>query len=247
MQYIEQLLGIELGLPARFLIAFVVVMLLIALTAAVIRGFAGSRIPARGKRGNNLRQRLAVGEWIAVDDKRRLVLVRRDDVEHLLLIGGDADLVVETDTGNTKPQAVAAVPIAPPQPDVLDPPQEPRAPAIDLAYRSPLRIEQPEQPQAAPAKPVSEFAPAPKKASPVGAISARLQREADKPAARATAAGAGSLAAGTAAADNASESAASQALAEALDMDSTSGKNGKSSGKEDPLAEALAKELDARD
>ena len=33
----------------------------------------------------------------AVDSQRRLVLVRRDDVEHLILIGGPTDVVVERD------------------------------------------------------------------------------------------------------------------------------------------------------
>jgi hypothetical protein len=36
---------------------------------------------------------------IALDGRRRLLLVRRDDVEHLLLIGGPADLVVESGIG----------------------------------------------------------------------------------------------------------------------------------------------------
>ncbi len=31
----------------------------------------------------------------AVDSRRKLVLIRRDDVEHLLLIGGPTDVVVE--------------------------------------------------------------------------------------------------------------------------------------------------------
>ena len=39
--------------------------------------------------------RLAVIDAAAVDGRRRLVLVRRDNVEHLLMIGGPADLVVE--------------------------------------------------------------------------------------------------------------------------------------------------------
>lgn len=47
--------------------------------------------------GRNRRTRLAVMDATAVDDKRRLVLVRRDDVEHLILIGGPTDVVVEQD------------------------------------------------------------------------------------------------------------------------------------------------------
>jgi len=41
-------------------------------------------------------QRLRVTETVAVDVKRKLVLVRRDNVEHLLLIGAEHDLVIES-------------------------------------------------------------------------------------------------------------------------------------------------------
>jgi hypothetical protein len=40
--------------------------------------------------------RLGVVEWASVDGKRRLVLLRRDDVEHLVMIGGPIDMLVET-------------------------------------------------------------------------------------------------------------------------------------------------------
>lgn len=45
-----------------------------------------------GRRG----QRIGISEYHEVDKTRRLVLVRRDNVEHLLLIGGTHDVVVET-------------------------------------------------------------------------------------------------------------------------------------------------------
>ncbi|MBM3565761.1 MAG: FliO/MopB family protein [Alphaproteobacteria bacterium] len=41
-------------------------------------------------------RRLKVVEGIALDSRRRLILVRRDNVEHLLLTGGPNDLTVET-------------------------------------------------------------------------------------------------------------------------------------------------------
>lgn len=43
----------------------------------------------------NARRRLSVVESMALDGRRRLVLVRRDDCEHLLMIGGPNDMVVE--------------------------------------------------------------------------------------------------------------------------------------------------------
>ena len=45
--------------------------------------------------GRSALPRLAVQDAAPVDSHRRLVLVRRDDVEHLLLIGGNTDIVVE--------------------------------------------------------------------------------------------------------------------------------------------------------
>ena len=46
----------------------------------------------RGRRG----QRLGISEYHELDKMRRLVLVRRDNVEHLVLIGGPQDVVIET-------------------------------------------------------------------------------------------------------------------------------------------------------
>src|SRR5690606_8180547 len=45
--------------------------------------------------GRNRMPRLAVIDATAVDNQRRLVLVRRDDVEHLILIGGPSDVLIE--------------------------------------------------------------------------------------------------------------------------------------------------------
>jgi hypothetical protein len=54
--------------------------------------------------------RLSVMEQASVDAKRKLVLIRRDDVEHLIMTGGPVDVVIETGI---------AAPLPPPLP-VLD-------------------------------------------------------------------------------------------------------------------------------
>ncbi len=41
-------------------------------------------------------RRLEVVDHASVDSRRKLVLIRRDDVEHLLLTGGPVDVVIET-------------------------------------------------------------------------------------------------------------------------------------------------------
>jgi flagellar protein FliO/FliZ len=79
--------------PLAFFFAFVVVLALIGLAAWLVRRFAGNRLGANANRGRM--PRLAVIDAAAVDNRRRLVLVRRDNVEHLLMIGGPTDIVVE--------------------------------------------------------------------------------------------------------------------------------------------------------
>jgi flagellar biogenesis protein FliO len=74
---------------ARLVGAFVFVLALIGLCAWLLRRFG----PAMrlGRAG-----RLGLVESIAIDSRRRLLLIRRDQTEHLLLIGGARDLVIET-------------------------------------------------------------------------------------------------------------------------------------------------------
>jgi flagellar protein FliO/FliZ len=76
-----------------FFLAFVAVLALIGAAAWLVRRFAGNRLGANTNRSRM--PRLAVIDAAAVDGRRRLVLVRRDNVEHLLMIGGPTDIVVE--------------------------------------------------------------------------------------------------------------------------------------------------------
>ncbi|MDO9384117.1 MAG: flagellar biosynthetic protein FliO [Hyphomicrobiaceae bacterium] len=41
-------------------------------------------------------RRIGVVDHVSVDGKRRLILLRRDDVEHLIMTGGPVDVVIET-------------------------------------------------------------------------------------------------------------------------------------------------------
>src|SRR6201994_1460509 len=99
-----------------FFFAFVAVLALIGAAAWLVRRFAGNRLGANTNRGRM--PRLAVIDAAAVDGRRRLVLVRRDNVEHLLMIGGPTDIVVE-------PNIVRAMPgrdqMAPPPPGHAEP------------------------------------------------------------------------------------------------------------------------------
>ncbi len=80
----------------KFVIAAIVVLLgllCLALVLWIIRGRPSSPF-IRG--GRNRTPRLAVLDAAAIDTRRRLVLVRRDEVEHLIMIGGPTDIVIET-------------------------------------------------------------------------------------------------------------------------------------------------------
>ena len=87
--------------PLTFFFAFVAVLALIGLAAWLVRRFATNRLGANTNRGRM--PRLAVIDAAAVDGRRRLVLVRRDNIEHLLMIGGPTDIVVEANIVRAMP------------------------------------------------------------------------------------------------------------------------------------------------
>lgn len=44
-------------------------------------------------------RRLSITEQYNIDSRRRLILVRRDNVEHLIMTGGPVDMLIETGIG----------------------------------------------------------------------------------------------------------------------------------------------------
>jgi len=87
--------------PLVFIFSFVAVLALFGGAVWLIRRFAGNRLGANTNRGRM--PRLAVIDAAAVDGRRRLVLVRRDNIEHLLMIGGPTDIVVEANIVRAMP------------------------------------------------------------------------------------------------------------------------------------------------
>ena len=74
----------------QFALALIFVVALIGGLALVARRFGLGGIAPTGKQ-----RRLGIVEVLALDNRRRLVLVRRDGAEHLLLLGPAGDTVVE--------------------------------------------------------------------------------------------------------------------------------------------------------
>ena len=77
----------------RFVLTLLFVLAIIGVLAWLARRVGlGNRVARAG--GSH--RRLTVSEVRVIDGKRRLVLVRRDEVEHLVLLGPQKDLLVET-------------------------------------------------------------------------------------------------------------------------------------------------------
>jgi hypothetical protein len=130
------------------LLALVGLILLLFVIKLIRSTFSGTFVAG----GRNRKTRLAVMDATAVDSHRRLILVRRDDIEHLLLIGGPTDVVVERDIriGQQRRPAAPAEPVREPQapqPAAVLPPA-PAAPA--RRPPEPLRAAPPSQPAPSP-------------------------------------------------------------------------------------------------
>ncbi len=109
---LEALFGADMPLAVRFFLAFLIVLGLIGATAWAVRRFGAGRLGGAGLRGRQ--PRLAVVDYASVDSRRRLILVRRDNIEHLVLIGGPTDVVVEANIVRAAPAAREAAVTRPP-------------------------------------------------------------------------------------------------------------------------------------
>jgi flagellar protein FliO/FliZ len=98
----------DLGLNTgwTFVVAFIVVLALIGAAAWLVRKLGAARLAA----GRGRQPRLAVIDAASVDSRRKLIIIRRDNVEHLLMIGGPTDVVVETNILRAAPAAQRETP-----------------------------------------------------------------------------------------------------------------------------------------
>jgi hypothetical protein len=166
MQWLDSVAGPGYAAALLWTFAALVLLVIVLVIIKLVRNLTFGTFVAGGR---NRKTRLAVMDATAVDSHRRLVLVRRDDIEHLLLIGGPTDVVVERDIrlsalrrpaltgdGGLQPVPAAAAPAARPRPQQPAPPPARQAPAPQPVSTAP-----PARPrQIAPAP-----APAPKPAT----------------------------------------------------------------------------------
>lgn len=79
---------------AKFVLALLFVLGLIGLLALAAKRWGLGLPQAQVRRGRN--KRLGIVEVANLDTKRRLILIKRDDVEHLIILGHNGETVVET-------------------------------------------------------------------------------------------------------------------------------------------------------
>ena len=79
----------DFDLYLRFALALVLVLGLIALLAWMLRRFGMGMKMSKGRR-------LGISEVQMLGPRHKLMLIRRDDVEHLVIIGPASETVVET-------------------------------------------------------------------------------------------------------------------------------------------------------
>jgi flagellar protein FliO/FliZ len=99
-----------------YLFFFVFIAALIVVAGLLLRGYMTTGNPtaaltgAAGKFfGPKPEKRLDVVDQANVDGRRRLVLIRRDDVEHLIMTGGPVDVVIETNIGQKRMRTAEVV------------------------------------------------------------------------------------------------------------------------------------------
>lgn len=103
-EWLDSVAGPAYTAAVLWTLAALVLLIIVLVIVKLVRSLTFGTFVAGGR---NRKTRLAVMDATAVDSHRRLVLVRRDDIEHLLLIGGPTDVVVERDIRMAPPRRPA--------------------------------------------------------------------------------------------------------------------------------------------
>ncbi|MGX7708104.1 hypothetical protein ACS5PV_24980, partial [Methylobacterium sp. Gmos1] len=93
-----------------YLIVFLIMVVLLSLFALGAKRFARGRLTLGGNGGTSRSRqpRLGIVDIYELDRQRQLILLRRDNIEHLLLVGGPNDVVVERNIVRTGSARVSA-------------------------------------------------------------------------------------------------------------------------------------------
>ena len=152
MQFITALFGGSENTLLNSAFALGIVLVLIVL------GLWGLKLLTRGaSRLGNTRKRVSIVDTATVDGKRQVIIIRRDNVEHLIMTGGPQDIIIESGIAAPEPAPLPRRPMPRPaqarQPavrpgNVSPPPPAERSVAVpreavdrlrDLARPAPLK------------------------------------------------------------------------------------------------------------
>ena len=155
---IQGLFGPNISQPVTFIILFAAILLGIFILIWLARRLFGGTLVSGGR---SRQARLAVMDATPVDARRRLILVRRDDVEHLILIGGPTDVVVEQNIRLTVPRQAQS-----PQ-QMRETPEEMRPVLIAPKSSEPIKsFDEPRMPEPRAVEPPRAVAPLPVRQPP---------------------------------------------------------------------------------
>ncbi len=107
---LSSILGTDGSPLLSYLIVFLIMVVLLSLFALGAKRFARGRLTlgGNGGSGRSRQPRLGIVDIYELDRQRQLILLRRDNTEHLLLVGGPNDVVVERNIVRTGTARVAA-------------------------------------------------------------------------------------------------------------------------------------------
>lgn len=168
----------------HFAAVFAALLALALLLYLVWRFAFGRRLHLSG--GRQRQPRLGVVDAYDLDRQRQLVLVRRDNVEHLIMIGGPNDVVIESAILRAQNPLVTREAAAPAIPEVSEPPPPPRPVVMPVQPQAEPRPSAPAKaapPPVAPPAPLVRLAPEPAPSPPTPA--AAVERPASNGAAEA--------------------------------------------------------------
>jgi flagellar protein FliO/FliZ len=97
---LQSLFGLQMPQTVVYIVAVIAILAFLALFAFVLRRLV-SGAGGLSNLGRNRQPRLGIVDSFALDRQRQLVIIRRDAVEHLLLIGGNSDVVIESNIVRT--------------------------------------------------------------------------------------------------------------------------------------------------
>lgn len=140
MQFLSSLLGGSGNTIVTSALALGVVIVFIVLGLWALKFFMKSGVAFRPQG-----RRIQVVEQLQVDARRQLLVIRRDNVEHLVMTGGPQDLVIESGIPAGEKPAMPARRV--PTPATTEEAPKPPAPTAAPSAAQPLAAAMPEPPR----------------------------------------------------------------------------------------------------